>query len=182
MMATPTLAEKESQADACLEVAERYQPQLLALAVKLAGSREGGMDLFQQSLLNCHDAIQRHGFEGERYEFYLRASIKNLHYKETRTQRRISYLEPEAEALPVAAEPDQGAHAQLAEQVAAEARRRFSEHDRLLLRLHADGYSCQEIAALTGSSQDRRRIWERLDWMKQSLRETFAQAWQGLRE
>jgi len=57
MMSAFTPAEKESQADVCLEVTERYQPQLLALTMKLAGNQEASMKLLQASALKCHDAI-----------------------------------------------------------------------------------------------------------------------------
>ena len=61
---------------------------LLAGARKLAGSDEGGMELFQQTLLNCHDAIQRNGFNGDRYEFYLLRTLRHAHHRSVFVRKR----------------------------------------------------------------------------------------------
>ena len=50
------------------------------------------MDLFQQTVLNCHDAIQRHGFHGDRYEFYLLKSLRYLAYREAKVAKRWAPL------------------------------------------------------------------------------------------
>ena len=55
---------REAQALACLEAAEQYRSPLMAIAYKLMSPSEEAMELYQQTLLNCHDAIQRNGFAG----------------------------------------------------------------------------------------------------------------------
>ncbi len=77
-----SVAIREQQALDCMASADRFRDQL-------AGGKEVGMELYQQSLLNCHDAIQRRGFKGDQYEFYLRTAVKNLHRKEKTRQRRL---------------------------------------------------------------------------------------------
>ena len=171
-------ATREAQATACLEAADRYREPLLALARCLAGNDEDGMDLYQQTLLNCHDAIQRVGFAGDRYEFYLRTALKNLHRKLQKAQRK-HHVEPLPEELAEAPAPATDGLADLAEQMMDEVREQFSPADRVALRLHADGYSCREIAELTGQG-DRWHIRWRLDKLKAHLRETFRQAWEAL--
>lgn len=190
----------DDQASACLLAATQHRARLLAVATKLTGSAEAGMDLFQQACLDCHDAIQRRGFQGDRYEFYLLTSLKNLHYKlakEARRTRATDFQESQdyqSDYTGALYDPDQHAgpgvptalpdspHSEresLAEQVAAEAQARFSFPERVVLRLHADGYSCQEITELTGYA-DRYRVRHLLDRLKESLRRTFGQAWQAL--
>lgn len=193
----------EAQATACLLAGTHHRARLLAVATQLTGCPEQGMDLFQQNLLNCHDAIQRRGFAGERYEFYLLASLKRLHYRQQKVTQRTrptdfqacqnyedGYLGEEVatlaalftpgEHLPLPlGESPQSERQQLAEQVAAEVRARLSFTDRLLLRLHADGYSGQEIVGLTGAA-DRFRVRRALDRLKAQLRATFGQAWHAL--
>jgi RNA polymerase sigma factor (sigma-70 family) len=171
-------AAREQQATDCLEAAERHRASLLAVACRYAGSEEGGMDLYQQTVLNCHDAVQRNGFAGGRYEFYLLTSIKNLHYKESKKKQQTVALSVELEPADVC-EPPCDAHAQLAEQVAAEVRERFDGNERVILRLHADGYSFQTIAEMLGVS-DRWRVRRQLDRLKGILRSTFQQAWDAL--
>ena len=136
------------------------------------------MDLYQQTVLNCHDAIQRNGFAGGRFEFYLLASIKNLHIKEAKKKQKTVALSAELEPADVS-EPPCDAHAQLAEQVAAEVREHFDGHERVILRLHAEGYSYQNIAEMLGVS-DRWRVRRQLDRLKTILRGTFQQAWDAL--
>jgi RNA polymerase sigma factor (sigma-70 family) len=180
------LATREEQATACLEAAEKHQVLLLRVARHLAGNDEDGMELYQQALLNCHDAIRRNdnGFTGDRYEFYLLASIKNLYFKETKKKRRFTEFKPEEAETISPAGPSSDALGQLAEQVMAEVKAKFSPADRLALRLHVDGYSCQEIAELTGTpgEQARKWIWRKLDNMKAALRETFKEHWESLGE
>ena len=86
----PSLSEdlREAQATACLKAGETYRALLLSVARKLAGSDEGGMDLFQQTLLNCHDAIQRNGFNGDRYEFYLLRTLRHAHHRSVFVRKR----------------------------------------------------------------------------------------------
>lgn len=198
---------REEQATACLEAAERHREPLLALATKLAGCPEEGMELFQQAVLNCHDAIQRNGFAGERYEFYLYTSLRNYFLKQQRHQsreRRVDFQQAESgsstrddegpapwvakarsswEELSTltAARPASSLdpHAQLAEQVMAEVQQQFSWADRVALRLSLDGLSCQQIAEHIGK-KDQSYVWRRLQRMKEQLRQTFQQAWEAL--
>ena len=71
----------EAQTTACLEAGAACRGLLLAVARRLAGSDEGGTELLQQTLLNCHDAIQRNGFNGDRYEFYLLRTLRHAHHR-----------------------------------------------------------------------------------------------------
>jgi RNA polymerase sigma factor (sigma-70 family) len=196
-------AQREAQACACLESAEKYRGPLLALARGLAGTDEGGRELFQQAVLNCHDAIQSRGFEGEHFQFYLRRAIKNLHYRTEKEARRyvpISFTEPALEEeheydwqgtgweqplvkllQPVAREPEHDSHDVLAGQVWAEIQARFSPADRVAFRLQLDGMSCQQIAEHIGT-KDQSWVWRRLERMKAQLRETFGQAFASLGE
>lgn len=188
---------REQQACDCLEAAERHRVNLLAVACRLAGSAEGGMDLFQQTVLNCHDAIQRNGFAGGRYEFYLLASIKNLSYKETKARRRTvlwdfsadseGYYESGNAKTQAAVrgsqvappEPELDEQAQLAEQVMREAKEVFSANDRVVLRLHADGLNARQIAEALGGG-DRTWMHRRITSLKDYLRQQFLQSWQAL--
>jgi RNA polymerase sigma factor (sigma-70 family) len=197
-------AAREAQATACLEAAERFQPQLLALATALSGSKEEGMELFQQASLNCHDAIQSGGFQGDGYTFYLRRAIKNLHYRTQKEQQRrvpISFTEPALEeeheqdwagtgwGQPLVKlmqpmcqpEPAHDERAALAEQVMSEVRERFTPADRVALRLSLGGMSCQQIAEHIGT-KDQSWVWRRLDRMKATLRELFQPAFDALGE
>jgi DNA-directed RNA polymerase specialized sigma24 family protein len=179
MIPSAARAAHEEQATACLEAAKKHRLNLLAVAVRLAGSQEGGMDLFQQTCLNCHDAIQRNGFAGGRYEFYLLASIKNLHYK-TRKQRREVALPDDYEVAEPAA-PAASGQAQLAEQLMQEVRVHFSPAERVVLRLHVDGLTTRQIAEAIGQGHHL-NVWRAITRMKDHLRITFRQAWDGLVE
>jgi RNA polymerase sigma factor (sigma-70 family) len=202
----PTIT-REAQATACLEAADRYRVPLLVLAQKLTGCPEEGMNLYQQTLLNCHDAIQRNGFAGERYEFYLYTSLRNQFRKQGRLASREVLLDfqllesgstsrndegtapwaakvnrqiPEPiTGLGAAATPTTDPQAELAEQVMAEVREQFDMRDRVALRLHVDGMSYRDIAALVGY-RDQSWVWRRVERMKATLRKTFAQAWANL--
>lgn len=195
-------AEREAQATACLDAAEKYREPLLALATCLSGSREEGMELFQQASLSCHDAIQTGGFRGDGYNFYLRRAIKNLHYRTQREQaRRVPLPYEQGGALPeelpgdwdidsqerhqrqewVAAEAPEAAYTQLAEQVMAEAQRRFPFADRIALRLSLGGMSCQQIAEHIGT-KDQSWVWRRLARMKAELKQLFQVAYDTLGE
>jgi RNA polymerase sigma factor (sigma-70 family) len=172
---------REEQADACLQAAKKHHELLLRVAKHLAGNAEDGMELFQQNLLNCHDAIRRNpnGFTGDRYEFYLLGALKKLHIRTHQRERRHEQLDHELE--PVALEPVGMELATLAEQVMQEVRERFSAPDRVALRLHIDGHSCQEIAEMIGK-KDQSWVWRRIQRMKDVLRETFQQNWDALHE
>jgi DNA-directed RNA polymerase specialized sigma24 family protein len=200
---------KEAQATACLEAAATYKEPLLALATKLAGSKEGGMDLFQDVVLNCHDAVQRNGFAGDKYQFYLRTAIHN-HYKRTKrresrtvpmdfgallaqqdydTQEREPGRSPElrewdrtiGQALAGSEQFAPQDALPLAKQIQQEITERFSFTDRVLWRLHIDGMPARDIAAHMQRT-DHTGVWRRIDKMKDYLRETFQQAWDALAE
>jgi len=202
MIPAATRAAYEQQATACLAAAEKYQLQLVALGVRLSGSPEQGMELFQQASLNCHDAIQSNGFRGDAYHFYLRTAIRNLHYYNEREKLRQVTLPDEGsgtlpEELPGEWEPDvterqhraqwfasnppAPEYTQLAERVMTEAKARFSYADRVALRLWLDGMSCREIAELIGT-KDRTWVWRRLAKMRRELRTLFQPAFDALGE
>ena len=198
---------REAQALACLEAAEQQRSPLLGIAYKLTGSSEEAMDLYQQTLLNCHDAIQRNGFAGSNYNFYLAQSLRNLYYRTCQQHQREvrvdfqqtesggSGRDDEGEApwsathnqvrnswekpSPPGAPPS--AEAQLAEQMMEEVKQQFSFRDRIALRLSIDGLSCQAIAEHIGT-KDQSWVWRRLNRMKTQLRQTFQQAWEALGE
>lgn len=194
-------ATREAQATACLQAAERFQPQLLALALRLTGNEPDAMDLFQQSALDCHDAIQSNGFEGDRYEFYLRRAIHTLYYKKSRNrtvaidfQERLAadiddapegewgdeFYTKEARPFAVAAMDEAGV-SHLAEQMMEEVRARFTPAERVVLRLHMNGESSRDIADLTGMT-NHLAAWRLLERLKGQLRSTFRQAWDSLTE
>lgn len=195
---------REEQATACLEAAERHREPLLGLARKLTGCPEEGMELYQQTVLNCHDAIQRSGFAGDRYHFYLAQSLRHLHTRGLRRNDREIRMDFQFTDSGGYGRDDEGdapwssahdkvkkaweeastlvaphAEAQLAEQVMAEVRQQFSFADRIALRLSIDGLSCQQIAEHIGT-KDQSWVWRRLQKMKAQLRQTFQQAWDGL--
>jgi RNA polymerase sigma factor (sigma-70 family) len=191
---------REEQAMACLEAAATYREPLLALATCLAGSQQEGMELYQQACLQCHDAIQAGGFQGDGYTFYLRRAIKNLHYAATRAQAKRVTLPPAEyvlpEELPEGWEPDaqerfhrqqflaaqpEPEYSALAETVMAEARARFPFADRIALHLSLSGMSCQQIAEHIGM-KDQSWVWRRLNKMKAELRRVFQPAFDALGE
>lgn len=198
---------REAQALACLEAAEQHRTALLALAKKLTGCTEEGMELYQQTMLNCHDAIQRNGFAGDRYHFYLAQSMRNLYPRQQQQHRREIRMDFQLTDSGGSGRDDEGdapwsvahskvkqswekisppgapasAEAQLAEQMMAEVRQEFSFADRVALRLSLDGLSCQQIADHIGT-KDQSWINRRLKRIKTHLRQAFQQAWEGLAE
>jgi len=202
-----TLATREAQAMACLEAADHHRAPLLALARKLTGCPEEGMNLYQQTLLNCHDAIQRNGFTGEHYSAYLFSSLRRLHWRQAQhAQREVSHDFQQAEAgsagrddeasapwaaqvrrqqaaasleLPAAAAVD--GLAALAASVQTELRASFGLFDRVALHLHAEGYSFQDIAEMVGV-ESRFYIRRRLDSVRHTLSKKFARAWRALHD
>lgn len=172
-----SLEYREAQASACLEAAALHKAQLLAVAVKLAGSKEGGMDLFQETCLNCHDAIQHRGFAGSEFRFYLLTAIRRQHHRTQQEARRFVGLDGLEEAPISPATTDAQAH--LAGQIQEELRKGFSFPDRIAFRLHVEGYSFTAIASMVGGG-DESWIGRRVRRMKQHLRITFSQAWGNL--
>ena len=132
-------------------------------------------------MLNCHDAIQRWGYAGDRYEFYLLKSLKHL----ARPQKQRQVLSVPLEEYHTAIVPDEACgtapdaldhlHAQVQEEI----RNSFSPADRIAFRLHVDGESYRDIAALVGGGHHS-WISRRVAKMKATLRETFGQAWANL--
>jgi DNA-directed RNA polymerase specialized sigma24 family protein len=87
-----TSEEKDLQALECLRVGAANRGLLLALATRLAGNAEDGMDLYQQSLLDCHDAVQKLGFTGSNYKFYIMQAIKWLAVERSKERQRRAGL------------------------------------------------------------------------------------------
>lgn len=197
---------RDAQALACLASAAKHHDKLLALAVKLAGGQDEGKDLFHEVMLNCHDAIQRKGYDGDRYEFYLLATLRNQLRRNKRHTRTVpvDFQEMFLPMADVSTDEDESwsnhkanwkrnleahltehagfdidARAHLLAQLAAEVKETLSFDDRILLRLHADGYTYREIAAMTGAGHYT-RIQRRVAKMKDALQATFGQAWAAL--
>ena len=143
------LAIWNAQALDCLQAADGQRRPLLRYATKLAGSAEQGMELYQQTLLNCHDAIQRGGYTGEDYGPYLFQALRYAHYRQDNAARRVSSLPDNYDAVQEAGPSADELHA-FAEQIATDVRARFNWADRIAFRLHLDGYTFQQIADLTG--------------------------------
>lgn len=160
--------DREAQATACLKAADTNRVMLLRVATKYAGSKDGGMDLYQQTLLNCHDAIQRNGFPGGEpdLKFYLLRALRTLHFAEVKrnlkTVRVPVACDPaphEADAWPppaphplagtvlLPAATDGLAH--LAAQLSDAVREQFPE-ERVVVRLHVEGHSYKAIGEMTG--------------------------------
>ncbi|MDO7846468.1 sigma factor [Hymenobacter sp. M29] len=171
----------ELQATACLAAAEAHQERLLSVAERLAGTPEGGMELYQEAVLRCHDMIQSKGFHGDHFEFYLLKTIRNLAFpSQQKAQLRTVPLSPTLElSTPATEAPATDAVAHLAEQVSAEAQARFGMADRVALRLHAEGYSFQQISEMT-TGGDQSWIRRRVNKMKNHLRAAFGRAWANL--
>ena len=175
----PYEEEKELQASECLRVGAAERGLLLALATRLAGNAQDGENLYQQTLLDCHDAIQRKGFNGSNYKFYILQSIKWLNVEHQRAAGRLAPLNERSEASRATAPaPTDDALATLAAEVEQEIESRYSPADAAAFRLHVAGSTYREIEQLTGTefSWVRRRIVK----MKESLRATFAQTYQNL--
>lgn len=167
-----------AQALACLEAADTHRRPLLRLASGLTGSADAGKDLYQQTLLNCHDAIQRKGFTGTDYAPYLSRALRQAHYRRDTAARRFTSLPDYYEAVQEVETDDESRH-RFAEQVAAAAQAQFAMPDRLMLRLHLEGESYRDISALVGGG-DYSWIRRRLEKMKTQLRAAFGQAWSEL--
>ncbi len=167
-----------TQAQDCLRAADTHRRQLLRLANGLTGSADAGMDLYQQTLLNCHDAIQRKGFTGNDYAPYLFRALQQAYYRHVNVARRFTSLPDYYEAVQEEG-PDTEARAALADRIASKARTQFSLTDRLALRLHLDGESFQQISAHMGGG-DQSWINRRVKKMKTQLRAAFEQAWAEL--
>jgi DNA-directed RNA polymerase specialized sigma24 family protein len=167
---------REAQATACLEAAARYQPELLAYARKLAGSEEGGMELFQQTCLNCHDAIQLRGYVGTEYRFYLVKAITRLHQRTDQLERLRQGLDGFEEAP--AGGPACDSRGELVDQMLTDVSTRFPA-ERIPLRMHLEGMSYQQIADHVGGVE---QSWlsRRLKKVTTYLRETYGQAWASL--
>lgn len=178
---THTAEEKEWQAAECLRVGAAERGLLLATAVKLAGHAEDGMDLYQQSLLDCHDAIQRKGFVGPNYKFYLLQSIRWLHVERQRAAGKLTEFNDAAHCGPAPAPaPQTDPLASLAADVEQALETDYAPDRALAFRLHAQGKTYREIAQVLGPGRDFSWVRRKVVEMKDALRETFGQAWAGL--
>lgn len=164
-----TAAEREAQASELLRIAcsDSVRPRLLEYAQRLTGSAEDGMDLYQQALLDTHEAVQLRGVVIRDVKFYLFGVMRNNHTNELRRRQGFAPLshQPE-EALEGELMPDETAV--LAERVRAVMQEEFEPADRVLMHLDADGYSTQKIADMTGRA--KRTVARRLAWMKDFIR------------
>lgn len=173
--------EREAQAAECLRVGAAERGLLLSLAVKLAGNAEDGHDLYTQSLMDCHDAIQRLGFLGSNYKFYIVQAIKWLNVEQRRKAGKLTALEAaEAYDRTLQGAPAEDGLAALAADVETELASNYSAADVNAFRLHVAGSTYREIGQLMGKdfSWIRRTVVK----MKDSLRQTFGQAWANISE
>ncbi|MDO7849916.1 hypothetical protein Q5H92_26390 [Hymenobacter sp. M29] len=174
--------EREAQAAECLRVGAAERGHLLPLAVKLTGSAEDGMNLYQQKLLDCHDAIQQEGFKGSNYKFYILQAIKWGAVEERRRAGKLTPLEL-AEAydrqLNSPAPPEDGLAA-LAADVETELATGYHPADVTAFRLHVAGSTYRQIGQLTG--KDYSWIRRTIVKMKNELRDTFGAAFSNLSE
>lgn len=171
--------EKEQQATECLRAGAAERGLLLALATKLAGNAEDGEDLYQQSLLDCHDAIQRKGFVGTNYKFYILQSIKWGNVERQRAAQRLTSFDGAALGdQQLTSAPQVDALAALAAEVEQELTAEFAPADVAAFRLHVAGHTYREMEQLTG----RNYTWlsRKVNKMKEALRTTFAQTWANL--
>lgn len=176
-----TAAEKEWQAAECLRVGAAERGLLLATATKLAGHAEDGMDLYQQSLLNCHDAIQKKGFVGPNYKFYLLQAIRWLHVERQRAAGKPIEFDDAAHWGPASAPASQADPlASLAADIEQALETSYAPERVLAFRLHADGKTYREIAQVLGPGRDFSWVRRKVVEMKEALRETFGPAWAGL--
>jgi len=173
----------EAQATECLRVGTAERGLLLALAVHLMQDAEEGEDLYQQTLLDCHDTIQRKGFNGANYKFYLYQSIKWGHVARQRAAGKRRPLE-EAEQYNLthahAPAPEWDALAELAAQVQQELEARYPARWVAAFQLHAAGKTCRELEELMTPRRHFTCIASKLRRMKDALRETFGAAWANL--
>jgi RNA polymerase sigma factor (sigma-70 family) len=171
-----TVVEREAQASEFLRLATLplVRTQLLAYATKLTECPEAGMDLYQQALLDTHEAVQLRGILIRDVRFYLFGVMRNSHIDEQRRRAGLAPLPEHAHELPdEPLQTDPTAH--LASQVEAYVQESFEPADRVLLRLNADNYSTRQIQQMTG--QPARTVLWRLTRMKEQIRAVFAQSW-----
>lgn len=172
--------DKELQAMECLRVGAAERGLLLALAAKLAGNAEDGMDLYQQSLLDCHDAIQRLGFRGSNYKFYILQSIKWLNVERQRAAGKLLPLEEGECGGAFAPAPAVDALAALAAEVESELLASYPPDAVAAFRLHVAGHTYREIETLMGPGHEFSWVRRKIIKMKDALRETFGQTWANL--
>jgi DNA-directed RNA polymerase specialized sigma24 family protein len=183
---TPELQnEYEAQADLCLQVAVAERVELLDLGQRLTGDAEKGNDLYTDSLLNCHSFIQRRGLPSggdapKAHKAYLIRAMIHLHWSNTKQAKRQREL-TERDYLPEEGGADAEGLAQLEEDIAGAVWENFAPRDAEALMLHAQGYTLQQISAVTNGGH-LSRIQRRLARMKEQLRQTFGPAWVGLFE
>lgn len=167
MLSTP--AEREAQASELLRLAcaDNVRPRLLEYAARLTGSAEDGMDLYNQALLDTHEAVQLRGAIIRDVQFYLFGVMRNNYTDELRRRSGLAPLEHQPEQV-LEAEITVDDTAVLAEQVGAYMQEHFEPADRVLLRLDAEGLSTRKIGNATGRAW--RTVARRLASMKEELR------------
>ncbi len=202
-----TVEERELQATECLRVGAAERGLLLALATKLAGSAEAGHDLYTESLLDCHDAIQRKGFTGSNYKFYILQAIKWGNVERQRREVRFTEL-PNMErqrrediavvdfdvptidrrtcegygyasGLTTSAPAEDGIDT-LAAEVERELTGTYSPALVNAFKLHVAGSTYREIQTVMGPGHEFSWVRRKIVKMKEALRETFGQAWSNL--
>ncbi|TGE08244.1 hypothetical protein [Hymenobacter fodinae] len=176
----------ELQASACLKAAAEHRKTLEPSAIMLAGSEDEGKELYQEAVLRAHDTIQKYGFHGEGYQFYIWRIIKrlNVEQKERAVKQRSSSSTRAALALAVEQQSsdlmeqriDQKQH--LADQIRFELESRFSQADVNTFKLHVNGQSCREIERLTGTNY--RSVNRTINSIKSYLSGLFRPAFEGI--
>jgi hypothetical protein len=189
----------------CLRIAAAERGFLLGSATTLGGSAEAGHDLYTQALLDCHDAIQRKGFVGTNYKFYLLQAIKWGNAARRRKQARLvplvdvesrTYDEVDFEfqdaagAFPVPTRerqvygPPGGApDADSGDELAASINAHLATYSTQLataFRLHAAGNSYREIETLLGAGNEFSWVRRKVVKIKAELRRRFGADWVNL--
>jgi len=163
----------EDQATACLKAAETHRAPLMRFAVSLMGNDEAGRDLFSHVVLLAHDTIQSKGFTGDDFHLYMFRILKNEAAKlRPSSKKHVELSEKMMRELMDEESPvDMRAH--FAEQVAKELESQYAPAEVALMKLHAEGYSYRDIAAITNGG-DFSWIRRKVERMKAQLRETFS--------
>jgi DNA-directed RNA polymerase specialized sigma24 family protein len=175
-------ARRDALATASLAAATEHRAQLLALATRLMEDAAEGMDLYQQVMLDCHDALQHAGAEVRSHKAYLLTALRRAAKKRRRLARRSVPLPAHLEELPAAAPARADGIDCLAEAIHAELSATYPEATVNAFRLHVAGYSYREIEQLMGPGHSFSWLSRKLSAVKDHLRTTFAEAWHNLSE
>lgn len=141
------------------------------------GDRQAAEDLYYQARLDAHDYVQAKGHTGDDFRFLLLRIIARRHVDEHRRQEKHPAL-PAATLELADASPDVDERAHLAQLVAAYVQEEFEPADRVLLRLHVEGYSLRETQQLTG--RNYKAVQRVLGSMFARVREVFGPMWEAL--